>query len=137
MAHIAQKGSKPEMIVRRALHAAGYRFRLHRKDLPGSPDLVLPGRRAVVFVHGCFWHRHAGCKRTTTPRTRAAFWAAKFAANEARDARVCAALRRDGWAVHVVWECEARDGVWLTGLLPLLGPARRPERPQASRRTAT
>jgi DNA mismatch endonuclease (patch repair protein) len=109
MRRVATRGSKPEMIVRRALHALGYRFRLHRRDLPGSPDIVLPRRRTAIFVHGCFWHRHAGCRRTTTPKTRAAFWQAKFDANVARDRRVIAALEEDGWRIEVVWECETLE----------------------------
>ena len=104
------------MIVRRVLHGAGYRFRLHRRDLPGSPDVVLPRHRLAVFVHGCFWHRHTGCPRTTTPKTRAAFWASKFAANIARDERATAELGRLGWRVHVVWECETRGTAWFDAL---------------------
>ena len=123
MSRVAQKGSKPEMIVRRALHAAGFRFRLHRGDLPGSPDIVLPAHRAVVFVHGCFWHRHEGCGASTTPKTRAEFWKSKFEANVARDARATERLRQAGWSVHVVWECETRDGTFLA---PLLGFLRAP-----------
>ena len=108
------------MIVRQALHAAGYRFRLHRRDLPGSPDIVFPARRAIVFVHGCFWHRHPDCPAATTPKTRAAFWSAKFAANMARDLRVAEALHRQGWSVHVVWECETRRGEFRPELLAFL-----------------
>ena len=104
------------MIVRRALHALGFRFRLHRRDLPGSPDIVLPRHRSVIFVHGCFWHRHAGCRRTTMPKTRAAFWQAKFDANQARDAQVEDALRRAGWWVHVIWECETTTSAALADL---------------------
>lgn len=94
------------MAVRRAAHALGLRFRLHRKNLPGRPDLVFPKHRLVLFVHGCFWHRHQGCKRATTPKTRADFWNSKFKENEARDKRVAAALREAGWRVAVIWECE-------------------------------
>jgi DNA mismatch endonuclease (patch repair protein) len=116
MRRVSTKGSKPEMRVRRALHALGFRFRLHRRDLPGSPDIVLPRHRSVIFVHGCFWHRHPGCRQTTTPKTRAAFWQAKFDANQARDARVEEALRRAGWRVHVIWECEAITGAAIADL---------------------
>jgi DNA mismatch endonuclease (patch repair protein) len=126
MGRVAQKGSAPEMVVRRALHRAGLRFRLHRRDLPGTPDLVLPRWRAVVFVHGCFWHRHPGCPAASMPATRAFFWAEKFAANVARDRRVQAALKAAGWNVHVVWECETRSGSWKA---PLLAALDRPSRP--------
>jgi DNA mismatch endonuclease (patch repair protein) len=84
----------------------GFRFRLHRSDLPGSPDLVFPGLKKVVFVHGCFWHRHPRCARTTNPKTRASYWAAKFVANVKRDKRNVRALRATGWDVLVIWECE-------------------------------
>jgi DNA mismatch endonuclease, patch repair protein len=120
MRRVEQRGSKPEMIVRRALQAAGYRFRLHRKDMPGSPDIVFPARRAVVFVHGCFWHRHPGCRAASTPKTRASFWTKKFAANTARDARAIAELERQGWRVHVVWECGTKSGTYLQPLLCFL-----------------
>ncbi|MGG7566666.1 very short patch repair endonuclease [Rhodovulum sp. DZ06] len=103
----AVKGANtsPELRLRRALHARGFRFRLHRRDLPGTPDIVLPGRGAAVFVHGCFWHRHPGCPRATTPATRQDYWLPKFARNEARDAEACAALAAGGWRVATVWEC--------------------------------
>jgi DNA mismatch endonuclease (patch repair protein) len=106
MSKIRGTDTRPEMAVRRMLHAFGYRFRLHRRDLPGSPDVVLPSRRTVLFVHGCFWHRHEGCKRATTPGTRTEFWLDKFSANKARDARNESRLRESGWTVETVWECE-------------------------------
>ncbi len=106
MSRIRGKDTKSEMAVRSMLHAMGARFRLHRRDLPGSPDIVLPRRNLVVFVHGCFWHRHRGCKVAATPKTRRAFWQAKFAANIARDRRVIRRLRAAGWRVAVVWECQ-------------------------------
>jgi DNA mismatch endonuclease (patch repair protein) len=109
MARIRGKNSKPEMTVRRVAHALGFRFRLHRKDLPGSPDLVFPRLRKVVFVHGCFWHRHDKCSRTTIPKTRVEFWNSKFAANVQRDIRVEKELFHRGWNVLVVWECETFD----------------------------
>jgi DNA mismatch endonuclease (patch repair protein) len=109
MGRIRSKGSTPEMIVRRAAHALGYRFRLHRRDLPGTPDLVFPSRRKVVFVHGCWWHQHPGCKKATGSKTQTSFWAAKFARNVARDRYAEAALRNGGWDVLTVWECETRD----------------------------
>ena len=109
MAAIRCKDTSPELRVRRLLHHLGYRFRLHRRDLPGSPDIVLPKHRTVVFVHGCFWHRHPGCRYTTTPKTRADFWANKFEQNIRRDHRQQQQLREMGWSVMVIWECELRD----------------------------
>jgi DNA mismatch endonuclease, patch repair protein len=109
MSRVRSSGTVPEIAVRKAAHRLGYRFRLGRRDLPGSPDLVFPGRRVAMFVHGCFWHRHAGCARTTTPKTRADFWNAKFKENVGRDRRVAALLRRSGWTVAIVWECETKD----------------------------
>lgn len=106
MARVGQKDTKPELVVRRALHRLGFRFRLHRRDLPGRPDIVLPKYRTAIFVHGCFWHRHPGCRRTTTPKTRTAFWRGKFEANILRDRKATEALEAAGWKVIVVWECE-------------------------------
>lgn len=91
------------------MHARGLRYRLYRQDLPGTPDIVLPRRRLVVFVHGCFWHRHAGCRRCTTPSTRPEFWQKKFDANVARDEKAIRTLTEAGWRVETIWECEARD----------------------------
>lgn len=108
MSGIRGKDTKPELELRRALHARGLRFRLHSKKIYGQPDLVLPKYRAVVFVHGCFWHRHEGCRYTTTPSTREGFWQAKFEANVARDAAVRGKLLEDGWRVATVWECALR-----------------------------
>jgi len=113
MAKIGPRDTKPEMVVRRMLHAMGRRFRLHRRDLPGTPDIVLPTARKAIFVHGCFWHRHEGCSKATTPKTRAEFWQQKFAANVERDARKEAQLRKAGWDVIIVWECETRDAASL------------------------
>ncbi len=109
MAAIRGKDTAPEIAVRTMLHGMGLRFRLHRKDLPGRPDIALSKYRTVVFVHGCFWHRHEGCPYTTTPKTRQEFWLAKFDANMARDRRNRAELERLGWRVLVVWECELRE----------------------------
>lgn len=109
MAAIRGRDTKPEIRVRSLVHRLGYRFRLHRRDLPGSPDVVLPRLRICLFVHGCFWHRHPGCRAATTPKTRAAFWAEKFETNVARDARNEARLREMGWTIIIVWECETRD----------------------------
>lgn len=119
MAAIRGKDTQPELRVRRAVHAAGLRFRLHRRDLPGSPDLVLASLRSVVFVHGCFWHRHS-CQGTKWPKTRAAFWRKKIETNVARDVRVRYFLRAAGWHVHVLWECELREGRALARLVRTL-----------------
>ena len=108
MSRIKGKDTKPEIAVRRMLHSLGYRFRLHRRDLPGSPDVVLPKHRTVVFVHGCFWHRHEGCRYASTPKTRVDFWNEKFRKNVERDARQQRQLLEMGWRVVIVWECELR-----------------------------
>lgn len=105
MAGIKGSDTKPEIRVRRYLHACGFRFRLHRRDLPGRPDLVLPKYHLAIFVHGCFWHRHAGCAYASTPSTRPGFWQKKFAANIARDQRNIDNLMESGWRVFVLWEC--------------------------------
>lgn len=106
MSGIRGRDTKPELIVRKYLHAAGLRFRLAPKNLPGKPDIVLPKYRTVAFVHGCFWHRHESCKFATVPATRPKFWLKKFADNVARDERVAKALEQTGWRVFVIWECE-------------------------------
>jgi DNA mismatch endonuclease (patch repair protein) len=106
MSRIKSKDTRPEIRVRSTLHGMGYRFRLHARALPGRPDIVLPKRRTALFVHGCFWHRHAGCRFAYTPKSRKKFWLAKFAANIARDIKVSRALRQLGWKPVVVWECE-------------------------------
>lgn len=117
MSAVGQKDTKPEVIVRRILHALGYRFRLYRRDLPGSPDIVLPKHRTAIFVHGCFWHRHEGCAKATFPKTRQKFWKDKFDANKARDQKAIVALQDLGWTVHVVWECQTRNARELEALL--------------------
>ncbi len=109
MARVKSKGMKPEMQVRRLLHGLGYRYRLHRADLPGRPDLVFPSRCKVVFVNGCFWHRHDGCPRVRIPATNREYWIAKLGRNHARDARNVVSLEEQGWAVLTVWECQLRD----------------------------
>lgn len=106
MSRIRGKDTKPERAVRSLLHRMGYRFRLHRRDLPGKPDIVLPKYRAVVFVHGCFWHRHKGCRYAYTPKTRKEFWENKFSENIRRDKENSARLRQLGWKIIYVWECE-------------------------------
>jgi len=106
MSRIRSRNTRPELMVRMILHRLGYRFSLRRKDLPGTPDIVLPLHRAVVFVHGCFWHRHPRCKVATKPTTRPAFWRAKFTRNVGRDKANLRAVRRRGWRAMVVWECQ-------------------------------
>lgn len=117
MSRIRGRDTKPELVVRRLAHALGYRFRLHRRDLPGAPDLVFPGRRKVVFVHGCFWHRHPGCRFAYEPKSNIDFWQRKFGSNVDRDARVLQELRDTGWHPLVVWECETSDLGSLTARL--------------------
>ncbi|QJW85691.1 DNA mismatch endonuclease Vsr [Ramlibacter terrae] len=106
MSGIRGKNTRPEMLVRKFLHAHGFRFRLHRKDLPGVPDIVLPKYKTVVFVHGCFWHQHGNCRFAARPKSNADFWSAKLGANAARDARVKTELEQLGWHVVTVWECS-------------------------------
>lgn len=126
MAGIGSRDTRPELVLRRALHAMGFRYRLHVKGLVGRPDIVLPKWRAAVFVHGCYWHRHEGCRFTTTPSTRPDFWRAKFVANVERDRRTVQALMALGWRVAIIWECALRKpgdagitaealATWLTG----------------------
>lgn len=112
MAAVPQKHSKPEIVVRKLAHGMGFRYRLHDRDLPGSPDLVFPRLGKVVFVHGCFWHRHR-CKRATTPATRRKFWHQKFEDNKERDRRNLRELRALGWKPLVIWECWTRRPEWL------------------------
>lgn len=109
MSRIRGRDTAPELVVRRIAHALGLRFRLHRKDLPGCPDLVFPRHRLAVFVNGCFWHRHAGCRYAYSPKSRVAFWEEKFRGNVARDRRNEESLLTMGWRVLIVWECETRD----------------------------
>ena len=108
MAGIRGKDTNPELALRRALHHSGFRYRLHAKDVEGRPDLLLPKHRAVIFVHGCFWHRHQGCRFATMPATRPEFWQAKFEANIQRDKRVHRRLSEQGWRLGIVWECGLR-----------------------------
>ncbi len=109
MSRIRGADTKPERVVRSLLHRMGYRFRLHRRDLPGTPDIVLPKYRAAIFVHGCFWHRHPRCKYAYKPKSRVAFWTKKFEENISRDKRKKRQLRMLGWRVLVVWECHVND----------------------------
>jgi len=109
MSAIKSKNTKPEIAVRKLLHSMGYRFRLHRKDLPGSPDIVLPKYKTAIFVHGCFWHRHANCKYASTPKTRKEFWENKFRANVKRDLEIQEKIKIMGWKSVVIWECEINE----------------------------
>ena len=109
MSAIKSKNTKPEIAVRKLLHSMGYRFRLHRKDLPGSPDIVLPKYKTVIFVHGCFWHRHKDCKYSTTPKTRREFWENKFKANLKRDLEIQEKIKNLDWRSVVIWECETKN----------------------------
>ena len=106
MSRIRGKDTRPELIVRSTLHRMGYRFRLHRKDLPGKPDIILPKYRTVIFVHGCYWHRHKNCKLAYTPKSRTEFWRTKFQGTMERDKRNQLELKKLGWKVVVIWECE-------------------------------
>ncbi len=109
MSRIRSKDTKPEKVVRSLLHCNGYRFRLHRRDLPGNPDIVLPKYKTAIFVHGCFWHRHQNCKFAYTPKSRVEFWERKFRENIRRDERARKQLIELGWHVIVVWECEVMN----------------------------
>lgn len=109
MAGIRGKDTKPELIVRKFLHQQGFRYRLHPRHLPGVPDLLLPKYHTVIFVHGCFWHQHPGCRYATMPKNNAEFWQAKLASNVERDSKVISKLKVDGWRVVVIWECEINE----------------------------
>ena len=108
MAAVKRKDTAPELAVRHVAHSLGYRFRLHRRDLPGKPDVVFSRHRKLIFVHGCFWHRHSGCRHASMPATRTEFWTNKFNRNVERDAASTKALKEAGWTCLVVWECETR-----------------------------
>lgn len=109
MSKVRGKNTRPEEFVRSLLHRMCFRFRLHRKDLAGTPDIVLPKYRAVIFVHGCFWHRHPGCKKASMPQTNKGFWEIKLARNVERHAEITEELEQAGWRVFVVWECELKN----------------------------
>lgn len=130
MSGIRGKNTKPELMVRRALTSKGYRYRLHRNDLPGAPDIVMPGRKIAIFVHGCFWHKHDGCRLAKMPSTRPEFWAEKLGANVARDKKAISSLKDQGWRVLLVWECSTKSlerfeslpdalAQWIEGAEPL------------------
>lgn len=120
MSRIRSRDTKPEVALRRALHRLGFRFRLHGKHLAGKPDIVLTKYRTAIFVHGCFWHRHQGCKVATTPKSRTEFWIDKFARNVARDKKNLELLRNHGWNVIVVWECEINTSAKVVARVRLL-----------------
>jgi DNA mismatch endonuclease (patch repair protein) len=109
MRAVRSRNTQPEVRVRQIAYALGYRFRLHFRKLPGKPDIAFPGRRKAVFVHGCFWHRHKGCRRAGIPKSNRAFWRAKLARNASRDAEELAAIRKQGWRALVIWECEIKN----------------------------
>ncbi|MBX9591653.1 MAG: very short patch repair endonuclease [Hyphomonadaceae bacterium] len=109
MSRVRSRNTSPEIEVRRLIHGLGFRFRLHRRDLPGTPDVVLPKLRTVILVHGCFWHRHSRCAKASTPNTNRRFWVDKFQRNQTRDKANRRLLRTAGWITHVIWECETRD----------------------------
>ncbi len=117
MSRIKGKNTKPELIVRKMMHGMGYRFRLHRQDLPGCPDIVLPKYGTVIFVHGCYWHRHKGCRLAYIPKTRVEFWTKKFEGNVKRDRKHRVELKKLGWNVGVIWECETQDHDILYGCI--------------------
>jgi len=120
---VRSKNTGPELLVRRALWSAGIRYRLHPKRLPGHPDLVLHGKRSVILVHGCFWHRHEGCARCRTPKTRVEWWTEKFSRNVTRDLEVRAQLEAEGWRVFTIWECETEREECLVSLAETLKSA--------------
>lgn len=117
MSKVRGRDTKPEMLVRSLLHRLGFRFRLHGRDLPGKPDIVFPSRRAAIFVHGCFWHQHPGCRKASVPETRRDFWLTKLQRNVDRDAENVEALTAGGWKVLTIWECETKDTDILTDTL--------------------
>lgn len=117
MSRVRSQDTSPEIAVRRCAHRLGYRFRLYVRDLPGKPDLVFPRRRRIIFVNGCFWHRHEGCRRASMPMSNVAFWEKRFAINVARDQRVQGQLAQRGWSVLVVWECQTRSREQLTAVI--------------------
>jgi DNA mismatch endonuclease, patch repair protein len=114
MRAVRSRNTRPEIRVRQTAHRLGYRFRLHRGDLPGKPDIAFPARRKAIFVHGCFWHQHRGCPRATVPKSNRGFWRPKLARNVARDAGQLAAIRKRGWRALVIWECQVKNERWLS-----------------------
>lgn len=121
MSHIRSKNTKPEILVRKWLHAHGFRFRIHRKDLLGCPDVVLPKYRIVIFVHGCFWHQHEGCINATIPETRREWWLAKFKRTKERDKEAIEKLQKLGWQVLIIWECQVKTDEYKKNIEKLIG----------------
>ena len=117
MRKVKAKNTKPEIIVRNMVYSMGFRYRLNRRNLPGSPDLVFTGRKKAIFVHGCFWHQHQGCRHSTLPSARQEYWSTKLTANRVRDERTSALLMEMGWQVLIVWECELKDQDRVKGFL--------------------
>lgn len=126
MSRIRSTNTRPEVALRKALHRLGFRFRLHGRGLAGKPDIVLPKYHTAIFVHGCFWHRHAGCKVATTPKSNTEFWVDKFDRNTARDAIKRAQLEADGWNVIVVWECDLKTDGKALAAASMIGDLIRP-----------
>ena len=124
MSRVPSKNTLAELRVRSFLHRSGYRFRLHVSGMPGKPDIVLPKYRTVIFINGCFWHRHQGCPRTTTPKSNTAFWVHKFELNQKRDQEVSRELQRNGWIVFTIWECQTKDIQTLKALVAEILPPR-------------
>jgi DNA mismatch endonuclease, patch repair protein len=120
MAAIKGKDTKPEMLVRRFLHANGFRYKLHDKTLPGKPDIVLPKYKTVIFIHGCFWHGHKDCKYFVVPKTRTEWWLNKINGNIANDEKAIKALKKDGWKIIMLWECDLKPSVYETILKKLI-----------------
>ena len=114
MSQVKSKNTTPELIVRKYLHKKGLRYRLHKKDLPGKPDIVLSKYRTIIFVNGCFWHGHKGCKKARLPKTRSAWWEGKMASNQRKDKKNKTALKREGWNVIVVWQCKLQKNPSIT-----------------------
>ena len=122
MSRVKSKNTKPEILVRSFLHRLGYRFRLHQKNLPGKPDIVLPKYKTVIFVHGCFWHRHKGCKKCSMPSTNKRFWKSKFDGNVKRDKAVKSVLKKIGWNVIEIWECKTKNLAQLSKKIKTMKP---------------
>ena len=129
MSRIRSRDTSPELRVRSLLHRSGYRYRLHVNNMPGTPDIVMPRYRTVVFVNGCFWHRHPNCRYSTTPKTNVDYWQQKFERNVKRDLNAYDILRQDGWTVLIIWECQTRDQDCLSTLLKEILPPREQRAP--------
>ena len=135
MSRIRGRDTKPELRVRQMLHGSGYRYQLHRRDLPGTPDIVFSKRRKAIFVHGCFWHRHPGCRYAYEPKSRAEFWKSKFESNIRRDEEALTKLKEIGWESMIVWECELKDAQGLKSrLVKFVGPTSMSGRSRAWRK---